>query len=273
MKRAQVTIFVIIGLALLLFVGFILFDLSNMKEMLRSSQRERIVNYDFNEGIVRNTVSSCIDSTSFFSIRQAGNYSGYLNATAMPEYDEAGPAVVLAFGQEQIPVMLDASGVHDINDSEIAARICRKVYVDLSQCLNASFSTDASLVMSTPVFDGNFSTIADACKAIIRNGSVFMRLDYPVSLSSGKFFINTSGFASQQDVNFLEIHKAALDFVNLVEAASVNNIFNLSGNCPANYLLVMDGPNVFRLIDNSAKKFSPYSFRFAVNNYTFVDVC
>jgi hypothetical protein len=273
MERAQVSIFVIIGLVLIIFVGFILFNVSYLKELVGNSQRERMIGYDYNEGLVRNSVAGCIDRISLIALEQMGLYSGYLNATPMPEYDESGAVSMVAYGADFVPVLLDSSGIYNLTIDNISSRICNRLYVDLGQCIDVSFQDDPSLEISRPVFDGDFGKIPAYCRAVVKNESVFVKLDYPVMLSSGKFSINTTDFSNEENIALKKMYDASIAFAQKVMAGSVGGTFSLSGACPANFSLFIDNGNVFRLVDNASRKINQYTFRFAIIDYTFTDVC
>ncbi|MBN1792985.1 hypothetical protein JW826_04860 [Candidatus Woesearchaeota archaeon] len=280
-KRGQATLFIVAGVFLMIVFGLLTIVSSDVRELLLGWSKERYVTYDYNEGLVRNTIASCISDLSAAAILQLAVHGGYLSVSPLPDLGESGAPSSLPYPPDAVPVLLDTSGFYTLSEQEMGSRICNYVYAYLGGCLDVASLEDEGFAVSQPVFDGDWSLVGRSCQTSFRGNSVVVKVDYPVLLSKDNYAFNTSNYAVDVRLGFKGVFEASKTVLRDVFRDSVNNSYDLSDSCASLGGLrlalawLSDDEGVVSIVDPASADagYDTLAFRFGINGYNLTGSC
>ncbi len=215
MKRGQITVFIILGLVVLLIVGLLFLVLKDSGPGNLESTQESVA--------VTNLVQQCLNQIGEETTRTVASNGGYLDITLkdLPTADSQ----VIAIGPQRIAIWHEVQDcsqsrtgclqdnrpplcakdsycpIEAKGDNSIQQSIERGIERDINNCLN-SFSSLPGIQVET---QGN-----PAVKAYIRNDDLGLNLEYPLRVTTADGnIIELEEFTATLDVNLPQVYLLA----------------------------------------------------------------
>ncbi len=223
-KRGQVTIFIVIGLILLLGIGIFYY----IRTQIIEAEAGIALKQDEAEGValvVQNYVSTCLDETTKQAILLIGQQGGYINLSRTDLHSrsftidetDATSSDTAPFGALQIPYWWYEDTTHgctrcsittkniptlETMETQMAAYITDK----FQQCLNNFESLEQYKITETE---------APVITASIGDKAVYAQLNYPITWTSGDASGSLENWYVEEDVPLKEIYDAAAEIVSM----------------------------------------------------------
>lgn len=291
LKRGQITIFIILGVIILLVILFSLFLVFKPKQQhaeLTGSVSQQA------SAIIQN----CLDSAAEKGVYLVALQGGYVNPFGDPKYWEGGDGlpqhVHYYYNGNPVPFVVDndKSSLRSLQEIELV--LANYALVEAIACANFShFENDWTV--TTPridlqkiKFDYSKTSVPYSSYKVnsiveINPENILFEITYPVKFTKGKQVFVIEKFSINLPMRFDKLHATA---GKLVEKIKKSDRYNIKEDCAEyatpekslNVYLVEDPEHyayVVRLIEISPLKFNkpPLKFQFAVKNTGLTGAC
>lgn len=238
MRKGQLTIIVIIGIALLLIVGIVL---------LRSGEQPTSLQAEQDAARVTQYVQSCLASTGEDVLRRMGANGGYLTTTGLKKSPNIRDTQVVEFPPQEIvlwheihPCEENPSGCIGNNRPPLCEnnRNCpipaapntnpkvKSVQEQLQDGIDEEI--DGCLMFESAFQDINITkTGRPKTTAVIREENIALSLEYPLRIITvDKQTVDISSYASQLDIRLPDLYRYAIKIQETeVSVAFLENVF------------------------------------------------
>ncbi len=134
MKKGQVTVFIILGLVILL-LFLIIFSLKSEREVV-----DKVIIDKVTKDPIKNHIESCLFSTTEKAIYKVSSQGGYINPRGDSKYDEPGDGafrhVYYFLNNNILPYVLDTNEIKLRSKEEIENIIANYVNIEINSCLD-----------------------------------------------------------------------------------------------------------------------------------------
>ena len=250
-KRGQVTIFVILGLLILIVLAVVFYLYG---EKLKFQTKEE-VKFDFsNVDVVKTYVEDCISKYGLEAINLAGKQGGEINPGFYQKWynDKIG---YLCYTTEYAACYNKKPFLKKYVEQELETNLKPKIKecVDLDKIKEAGFNVDAGdLNVNVSILDYN----------------TIVNVNYPITITKGDAVLKQDKFTKTLNVPLGKLIKVAEEIVNL-EINSLRGVAYYDG-----YLIQQNGEvELSRGTWKDTEIYSinlrnnPYKFQFAIQNY------
>ena len=269
MKRGQVTVFVILGIFLVVILFFTTYFISDLRSFFSHSSKENYISYDYLQDQAAGQMNACVSSSLAEAVFAVSASAGYVSASPDAKYGESGAADFVVSRGEEFPVVLDSGGVKFLDDDDVSQRICRKAYVDANECFNSSRYEESGFEVSTD--DASDLAFVDGnCRVVIKNETVILRMNYSLSLKKDDFAFNLTSFSSDGKYRIKQLRGEA---IRLAYIAERNNSMNESCGLPSWVSLEKLPGGAFKLVDSESQFLPELYFGFAFRGFDLESVC
>ena len=221
MKKGQITIFIILGIILLLLVGISIYVFQRVsKERLESA---KLVSLE--PATVTDYVSSCLRITARDGIYLLASQGGYINPLGDPKYGDQGDYQRLHYALEEgpIPYVVDGKQTRLRPLEDMTQALSRYVAVELKNCMNFSAFEEQGWTIQQPDIDWqsigfNFNkatipysaeTVQVATTARLDAGDVVVRATYPLHFNRDGQSFTVSQFSTTLPYRLALLQKIA----------------------------------------------------------------
>ncbi|MBI2565042.1 hypothetical protein HYV79_03585 [Candidatus Woesearchaeota archaeon] len=286
MKKAQVTIFIILGIIILVVLS-LLIVLVSKTIIIGGAQSIEEKKQELQEYL-----QSCLKETAEQAIYLIGSGGGYINPLGSYKHGEPGdgiPAEAHMFIETgMLPYVLTSTNIILRSKEELENTISKYVVAELNNCLNTTRFEQQGFIVKKPNidfesinFDFSKALIPHSSKpvtvnAIIRDNDVFIKAIYPLLIErSGQRILVEEAFTTIPVRLGLVYNKVK----QLLENALPVQIYDVSSNC-AKYSSEDKLLNIYVYGDKLLKRYGmrfvdaqplergqmPFAFQFAVKN-------
>ncbi len=243
-KRGQVTLFIILGLIIIIILGIIFYFKSII---FSNSDQEKYSSISPQIKTIDEYINNCVKTVGEESILLIGQQSGYYK---LPEKSTENSIAYYLYKEKLIPPL-----------STIENSISSYVNVNLDSCIK-NF---------TDIKGFKFKAEKVSAKASIKDKTVILNVDYPVKITKAKSEYQLSEFKSVIPVRLGIIYNVTFNIVN--EQLKDNNnicltcLVNIGNNNDLKINLANYGNDtiIFTILDEkSVINNQPYEFNFAI---------
>ncbi|MBS3149869.1 hypothetical protein J4455_04230 [Candidatus Woesearchaeota archaeon] len=203
LKRGQVTIFIILGLIIVIIIGFVYFQRTNKVDTTEDTEsNERFVTSQIEP--VKKLVVDCVDKESLKGLRLIGKQGGYYK-----------PIKYKLVGDYKIAYGCYINNGERINNLPLLKSISKEFddYMnsdstqnEISKCIDEfKFFEESGIKVS----DGNLIVTSD-----IKYNKVAININYPLTISKGDYSANVDSMFSEIFIGLGKLHKVASDIIN-----------------------------------------------------------
>ena len=214
MKRGQTTVFIIIGIIILVSVGTFFYVNKAVKERQLEAERERSLLVPQQIEPIKNFIEACIDQVSRDGVNIIGLQGGYAN---LPEdvFASASQNIfsnsLQIFRNLKVPYWYyeKASGVQEsqkLTIKQIEQELNNYVNENLAECV------DGVRVFESQGYELNIGEVNT--KSEIKQDSVEIEIDYPMQVSFKDVGFNFNSFSKDLDVALGRLYILANDIIN-----------------------------------------------------------
>ena len=229
MKRGQITLFIIIGIIILLVIGLFLY-LTREREVKRiEAARPKIVEVPEDVKPINEFVLTCLSQLTKDGVKKLGDYGGYTNTQTLnyyPYFPTRGNAVQFSPSSDMITAywwhMTSQDACRELckfatgrpplyrgeGFSSFESQIDNYITENLDECLGGFESFVEQDFTVTPKGTPKVETT-------IAQGDLFVTLEYPLHITRGEVSYDIKDFAAELDVRLREIHELATDITNI----------------------------------------------------------
>ena len=193
-KQGQVTVFIILGIVLILIFLIIYYIAARVEVSVKPTKTELMP--------VRNYVQACLDTSSKEAIRTIGFKGGYSNPAKTIKYNS-----VIFTLYDSIP-----------KQSEIEESIAKEVLNKFNSCFNEEIIENIGFDIKI----GEKESLVN-----IYNQSVFVKLNMPISLEKTDYKTELSEFSSTVNINLIGI----ISGVSSLTSKALNQEYNIIDDC------------------------------------------
>lgn len=296
MKKGQITIFIILGIVLLLLVGISIYVFYRVsKERFEGA---KLVSLE--PATVTDYVSNCIQITARDGIYLLSSQGGYINPLGDPKYGDQGDYQRLHYALEEgpIPYVVDGKQTRLRQLEDMMQALSRYVAVELKNCLNFSSFEDQGWTILQPDIDWqsigfDFSkaavpyspeAIQVATTARLDAGDVVIRATYPLSFNRDGQSFSVNQFSATLPLRIALLQKIASSLATNI--ARNEKGYRLQEDC-SKYAASDRLLNIYtsvapyslehavRIVDAQPVKYGdvPLRFQFAVKNAHLAGEC
>jgi len=283
-KKSQVTIFMILGIILLLSLLVLVYFKVIVTD--KSSEIEKTTTQQFSDDPIKFYIERCIENTAKKGVFLIAEHGGYISPSGIAKYNESGDTEgfynYYYFENKKLPYALDDGIIKLRPKKDIENVLSNYIKVELNTCLeNFSFFKKQGFVFEYPELD--LTTKGSNVSVLIGDSNVFVNVNWPLTIKKGNYKANLHEFGSSIDLRFGLLYSMAQ---RLVADASRQQPFDVAGKCrdylPKDNLvnLYLESNTytyqyVIRIIDiQSLIKWDlPLKFQFAVKNMELYGEC
>jgi hypothetical protein len=210
-KRGQITIFIVIGVILLIIFILSLYIISKVSEKAEIAEEAETV---FETTSIKSYVTSCLKEVSDKGAWIIGAHGGYIDPNVDYTYYQG----------EKLPY-LDPN-IHTLNDTEI--EFSNYIIDEIETCFNFQIFEDMGFNITEPTSDLISANVTIAPKKI------FVELRYPLIVEKGQSKSELADFVVNLPISLGALY---VDAVNLTNEINLNQPFNLTdpANCNKYY--------------------------------------
>jgi len=208
-KKSQLSLFVILGLVVLIIVLFLWY--------LNSIQPEKIRFEKISETPVRTYVESCLDVTTRRALTNLGLRGGYIYLPyGIKEFETLKPVVYLYYyGEYPAYISPIEAGYYRLASlSSWESDISRYVSEELPKCING-FEP-----LKEMGYEIDFKT--PKTEVFIRDSDILIKLNYPLKIMKDEKTINIEDFQITVPLNLKDVHEEAERALNAVYLADAS---------------------------------------------------
>ena len=199
-KRGQIAIFVILGISVIILVGFIGYIQSNMAQNKVSAEIKNTAKTPTETSHIKNFAESCLTEVSDRGLWIIGEYGGYINPKGNATYDEPGipPEGYTTYKEKPVPYYI---GGTPLTLGEIEGKLSKYILVEFEKCFNLTAFED----------DGFFITL-DASgvdsNITINEDSVTANINYPIDIKKKESETSLDNFRVDSPIRLGKIFKS-----------------------------------------------------------------
>lgn len=295
-KRGQVTLFIIIGVIMLLFLCFVIYTkMSNSSKI----DYENVKSVNLNQESIKNYVETCLSMAVEEALWKVGAHGGYIDPKGNSNYREIGVSEfyqgrlpgVTYINNISVPYYIDSQryplsfpSIYDIEE-----KLARYTIVELENCLNFSTFEDYGFDITLPnvdyqSIDFDFDQTEVGIEVTTGYEDVSVEINYPMTFKIGQVEFRMKNFRANLPVRFRSLYNSAALLSNKIFSSFV--YYNLGPDCSLYDTNGMTNLfykksdygdwDIIQLIDYSTyhEKFTrSYVFQFAIKNVGFVGEC
>lgn len=294
MKKGQITIFIILGIVIVLVAGLVLY-------VTRKETAQPVLSID--RSVISDYISSCLSQTATQGIYKLAGQGGYVNPKGDLTYGEPGDGLPAHyfFESHTLPYVLDGNKTSMRRLSHISPLLSRYIAVELPKCLNFTAFDAQGYTASVPEIDWQaidfdfaraqvpYSSEPIRFAVIPRGetGDVAIVANYPILFANEKQSFVLSEFTTTVPLRLALLEKIAQKLVNEIALAHSNNTgYNLFMHCEE-YASPDKQVNIYStwnphahdyavsIVDASPllRRMAPLRYQFAVRNVNFGGLC
>lgn len=265
MKKGQITIFIILGILILIVFGVVFYA-----DLKKSSPTD--------SSVVEDYVSTCLNKAAADGVYLIASQGGYLNPKGDLRYEEQGDGQPAHYylGNSVLPYVLNGKEISMRELPELIPYIETYTELELPKCLNWSAFADYKITTGKPevsIIANNFETKVAA--------------QYPIRLSKGDEVLTLEKFSTSVPLRIALLEKTAQKLVNNIALAHANttayNLFQHCGEYKSDDELVniYSTQNAYAadyavvIVDALPVKYgmAPLRYQFALRNVLFGGLC
>lgn len=288
MKRGQITIFILLGILIVLAIGAAIYFMSGEDEIPASDnlvtlERQSIEAY----------VTTCLKDVGRKGIYLIALHSGYLDPSGEQKYGEPGdgfPTVSHYFANQiALSYVINGQTTSLRTKQSLEYVLQNYVVVELEQCLNFTFYEDAGITVESPSIDWDeinfdfskaivgYSSATVNSSVSINPSNVLVEVSYPLRFAKGDIVLRLEDFVVLLPVRLGMLHSISEKLVNNIVRQQP---YSISADCeqynsPDELVNVYFVPNAYarsyaiRVVDAKPLVDSgelPLRFQFALKN-------
>lgn len=203
LKRGQVTIFIILGLVILIIIGFVFFQRINRTDTISDTQSdERFVTSQIEP--VKKLVVDCVNKESLKGLRLIGKQGGYYK-----------PAKFEIVGDYKVAYGCFINNGERINNLPLLSSVSR----EFDEYINSDSTQNeiAKCIDDFKFFGESGLIVADGTLVVSANieyNKVGINMNYPLTISKGDYSANVDRMFGEIYVGLGKLHKVASDIIN-----------------------------------------------------------
>ncbi|MBU0457740.1 MAG: hypothetical protein ABH824_05330 [Nanoarchaeota archaeon] len=179
-KKGQITVFIILGLIMLLSLVLILFIRSETIK-IRGEVPESVITHEIATDPIKSYLENCVEDISKEAIYQASFYGGYLYPSGSEEYNEPGSGDewydYYFYDDLKIPFLLNEKTIHLRPKKKNAEVISNFVLEKAQSCF------ENLTVFEEQGFIFTFPQLKKSAFTIIKDDEVLVNLHYPLRIT------------------------------------------------------------------------------------------
>ncbi|MCK4589765.1 MAG: hypothetical protein KAT77_04930 [Nanoarchaeota archaeon] len=259
-KRGQITIFIIIGVILLIAVALILLLRSTTVEKELEVEEKAAQELPSELAPIESYIQSCLEKASEEALWQVGAQGGYINI----------PDPKTTFQGQDLPYLLDGTISNYPTLSEIERQTADKIVEKFENCSDLSIFEKIGF---------NITKLgATQVNITIANESTFIKLTYPLSIKKGKSETKIDIFIVRLPIRLGTLYYSSLELIKKTIATQPYNIAQDCSSYDKNQLtnVYFKDNKIIQFMDYSAYQhefFQTYIFQFAVRNVEVMGGC
>jgi len=261
---AQVTLFIILGLVILLLFGLILYWVSAVVPKQAQIQTSTIQN---EQAAISGLLEGFLEDAGRRGVYRAGSHGGYIAPEGDEEYTESNPIPdydLYFYAGSSFPFVLNNEKVSLLSKQQIEERISDYVAIEFNKAVNSSNAFKNLQKPSMPIV-----------KTMINLNDVVIMATYPVKAKKAGAEIIASDVSVSIPVRFGLVYSIAAELVNSIKN---NQYYDISKDC-SKYgdgkinIYLLPGKDVelhaVRVVDAQPlyqKFYAPFEFRIGIKN-------
>lgn len=263
-NRAQVTLFIILGLVILLLFGLILYWFTSTVPKQVQSQTPVIQN---EQAAISGLLEGFLEDAGSRGVYRAGRHGGYIAPEGDEEYTESKPIPdydLYFYAGSSFPFVLNNEKVSLLSKQEIEERISDYVAIEFNKAVNSSNAFKNLQKPSRPII-----------KTMINQNDVVILATYPVKAKKAGAEIIASDVSVRIPIRFGLVYNIAAELVNNIQNSQY---YDISKDC-SKYgdgkinIYLLPGKDVelhaVRVVDAQPlyqRFYAPFEFRIGIKN-------
>lgn len=260
-KKGQITIFIILGIIILLIVGLAIYVTLIQKKLPEQVQIVERVSLTIERATLNQYVSRCLSLVVERGTRLAALQGGYINPVGSLKYDDFGDGYEVHYYYGGLPVSYNLIGTEITLPSkeDLAETIEKFTLVELDDCLNLSVFEQQGLVVQKPIVEQytagqevDYASGELKVSLVIRENDIIAKAHYPILLERAEQKVLIENFTANVRLRLGRVYDIVEQI--LTEAAtstSANKFYRITDRCsalaaPDNMINIYFVPNVFR---------------------------
>lgn len=252
MKKSQISLFIMVGMILLLLAGIILFYYSNDKRGNSDSASSEMLAAQFPD--LNLFVQKCVDETARKAVIHVGIEGGYYSNRMLSIFKNPG------FG-EMVPIYLGPGQYNVPTDEQIERSLGSYMEENLPACVKDFGSFEEKGM--------DITREAPNAEVKLAPSKVFFNVNYPLMISQGDQEKNMGLFAASVDAELYEMRDYAKEFADAQnlnpESLAISALSEIAYDHGIDFEInPYDGADVIILWKNDSIIGEPFRFSFAV---------
>ncbi|MBW2980897.1 hypothetical protein KY360_05770 [Candidatus Woesearchaeota archaeon] len=290
-KRAQVTVFIIVGIIIASIFGFVYFSKSRVTENEEEGVVEETVEFKFDVTPIQTYIESCLAQVSEEGVWILGTHGGYIDPDGNPFYGEEGNILSesTTYQGDKIPYYSDGSETHTYPFlAQIEEKLSRYIIVEFERCLDFSAFEDMGFNITKP--DLNYQSVdfildilpVDS-RVSINRGDVVVKIEYPITIRKEDSVTKLSDFRISLPIRLGAIYYSMSSLVTkIIDLQTYNiapecDVYDTNGLTNIYFKRNDNGEyEIIQFVDYETyehKYLKAYKFQFAIKNVDFSGEC
>jgi hypothetical protein len=233
-KRGQISIFIIIGMVILVTTGLIFFARSNTTKT--EKQVAEIVDIKSDMKILRDYVDICFENAVEGAVWKIGRNGGYLFASGSGLYHDPGAATAFSYNGQELPVYVNKDNLYYPDKKMMEELISYSTFIDFKKCVDQfSFEKELGIRLIKPEVSIDdldlFNKGSISIDTQITVDHVSVKMTYPLEAKQlhGGSSTKLSQYTHASTVRLGYLHTYAAELASLiVESWRNGDNFNIS---------------------------------------------
>jgi len=209
-KRGQIAIFVILGISVIILVGFIGYTQSNLTQKKVSSEIKETSKTPTEIAPIKKYAESCLKDVSDRALWLVGEYGGYIDPEGNDTYGEPGTLDYTIYNQEPYPYYI---GGTPLTVGDIEGKLSKYIIIEFEKCFNLTTFEDNGFFIKGPsinyqAINFNFNDVEVDSNVTINEDSVTVKIEYPMNITKRSFKATLKDFRADLPIRLGKIFNA-----------------------------------------------------------------
>jgi len=224
-RKSQVTVFIIIGILILLISMLMIFAYQNSIKSEGGHTASLAASHTNQVQLVERYVVDHLKRVSDEAIWRVGLQGGYTQPSGNVLFNEAGSSDYVSYTSKEVPLFLITDSNHVPNKVDIEKRLEDYIFYRFIDGLDLAIFDDQGFKISRPIIDANnldfnFADESLNSDVIINENTIFVTLDYPITLEvEGILKTEISEFKAVIPIRLGYLHDLSGDVISEIYTA------------------------------------------------------
>lgn len=282
-KRGQITIFIIVGIVIMIIFGLIYYIRNYVIKEKIAFSTKKTTKLTLDITPIRRHTETCLEKVSEEGVWLVGVHGGYIDPDGNPFYGEGGNVISSSttYQGDKVPYYLDGNSYTYPPLNQIEEKLSKYIIVEFEKCLNLTVFENMGFEITQPNVNykttGYYDSDLVDSKVSINKEDVIVQIRYPLIIRKKGTVTELSDFRVSLPVRLKTIYNSVTDLISMINSQP----YDITPDCgmyDTNSLtnIYFKNDEIIQFMDFETyehKYLKTYRFQFAIKNVDFSGEC